>query len=687
MKHAKKLLCLLLVLSMALTLLTACKKDEEAEVKTTDITLSEYTLIRGAKCGTVLNTAANLFQKAVEEALGTEFASEKDSKVEANAESKEILLGLTNREESTKAQTDLGDKFAYSIRVTDNKITIMGATNELIVKGLNDLQDRLSQMEGGVLKVPTDYTVEKEYHELVTNGVSNYKMVYSVNDGGGENFGTVKYIKGLIDEYTKEEIPWNDDYLQEGDSHDLTKKAIVVGLTTYPHSQELTKDLGLFSWVMDSKDDLLYLCAYEKNAFIDMSGELADRLEGSILLSTAEAEYKTLRMCKVEKVGKDANQWDTAIPMFTGGDADVFRKIEDGYYRMRYDNSSKDAFNAYVTTLASEGFTLYDNNDIDGNLFNTYYKGDVMLHTYYLHNEKSVSLVITSASKAPKYSLTPYSDGEVTDANLQLMDMNYGPYIYESGKKVYSSYDHNNGMGFIFTMSDGSYVVVDGGHTNDAEGIYNYMKENNKRADGKILIRAWILTHPDSDHYGAPVQFAKKYSSEAKLEYFVAQHHYGTYESGGTKSTVDNINSAMEKFAGCRRLVPLAGQTMYFGEAEFTFLNTPELANERTLDNNEMSLIINVSFEGKKILMMADAVGAATIAANRLYSDAFQADFYQAAHHALDPCAIDSKARASAIIFCTHEVAATDRRSRYEGLLNAGAEMIIADHGYQTLIP
>ncbi len=703
MKHAKKLLCLLLVFTMAFTLLVACKKDEEpgtnpstGDIATTEINLAEYTMIRNIKGGSAVNIAAKAFADAAKADLGSDFALKRDNEIEASADAKEILIGLTNRDESTQSQNALGDKFAYSIRVVGNKITVTGATNELIIKALTFLQENyLTKMQDGKMQVPTDHTVELEYHELVKDGKSKYKVIYTEADGGTENFASVRTIKAALDAYVPDGVDFEEDFLSEEEEHDLTKKLILVGNTNHPHSKELAKDLGLFSWVMESKDNQVYLCAFEASALNAMGNEFSERIANGVLLSTADAQKKTVRICKIEKTAGNNEKWNTPVPLFTGGTADAFLQIEEGFYRMRYTKTDKAAFDAYVAKLASDGFQLYASNSMDNNVFNTYYKGDVMLHTYYLHNQKSVSLVMASASKAPKYDLSAYSDGtNVANANLVLMDMNYDK--NGDGTIDFKAGDHNNGMGFLYTMSDGSYVVVDGGHSDDAKDLYEYMVANNKREDGNILIRAWILTHPDGDHWGCLVNFANSYGPRDTerpsviLENFVAQYHYNSYQSGSIKGTVDNIKNAMRNFGNYTRVVPLLGQSMYFGEAKFTFLGTSELPTSLKFSTNEQSLIMNVEFEGKKVLMMGDAVGVMANSSNQIFDEAFRADFLQAAHHGLNPSKIDNKTKATAVIFCTDSngMIANNRRAGYQGLLSKpDVKELIAEGGYQIIVP
>ena len=62
-------------------------------------------------------------------------------------------------------------------------------------------------------------------------------------------------------------------------------------------------------------------------------------------------------------------------------------------------------------------------------------------------------------------------------------------------------------MGYVLQLSDGSFVIYDGGFTADAENILNTLSGLTP-AGTTPYIRAWILTHMHGDHYQAFVEFA-----------------------------------------------------------------------------------------------------------------------------------------------------------------------------------
>ena len=78
-------------------------------------------------------------------------------------------------------------------------------------------------------------------------------------------------------------------------------------------------------------------------------------------------------------------------------------------------------------------------------------------------------------------------------------------------------------MGYIVTLADGSFLVVDGGGNGSTETdhnhdhLYEMLTALNKRTDG-IHIRAWILTHEHWDHYDNFYDFVMKYKNEISID-------------------------------------------------------------------------------------------------------------------------------------------------------------------------
>ncbi|MBQ9086950.1 MAG: hypothetical protein IJY47_07160 [Clostridia bacterium] len=340
----------------------------------------------------------------------------------------------------------------------------------------------------------------------------------------------------------------------------------------------------------------------------------------------------------------DVPDYDTS----SGTVHDVIEFSAGGFFTRQVEGTSKTEFDAYVTKLTNAGFTLYQSRDnVNGNYFRTFYNSELMVHVYYTPNENTddynSNLVRIVASDTPQSAAFPKeakADATVTEASMTFMSINYAQQV--SGGE--------NGLGVVFTNPDGSYVIVDGGWKYDTNTLYKFLKDNNKRTDGRIVIRAWIITHPHEDHWGNIVQFSKSYASQVTLEYFVAQlsQQYCVGKDQQTYNGSKALREAAARFTGAKTVVPQTGQIMRFGELEVEFLYTLEsMLTKKTVagrhgaggrDANEQSMIFRAKFnEGQTVLITGDATNYESTRLETMYNTHLKSDFVTLPHHGIDP--------------------------------------------------
>ena len=324
-----------------------------------------------------------------------------------------------------------------------------------------------------------------------------------------------------------------------------------------------------------------------------------------------------------------------------------------GYYTRQIEGTTPDEFNKYVEKLGDAGYTLYQNrDDVNGNYFRTFYNGYMMVHLYYMpvgDAEGVVRIVVSDTGLEDAFKKEADGDARVTEGSMTLMAPDY--------EREYQGDGGVNGLGVIFTNPDGSYVIADGAWDSDAATLFNFLKDNNKRADGKIIIRAWIITHPHEDHWGNFVEFSKKFASEVELEYFVGQLNQQYCNANSQVYTGSaKIRAAAARFRygdGCvtKTIVPQTGQVMYFGALQVEFLYTFEtLLNPSTVasyssggDGNEQSLMFRAQFtdangakKGQSVVVTGDAQGAELPGMEAMYEDHLNSDFITLPHHGLN---------------------------------------------------
>ena len=303
-------------------------------------------------------------------------------------------------------------------------------------------------------------------------------------------------------------------------------------------------------------------------------------------------------------------------------------------FTVQVEGSSVTEMDAYVSKLKSAGYTLYQSRDnINGNYFRTLYNDTRMIHLYFMPADNTggdfkrdvVRIVTETTPLSEAFHATPYGDAKVTDGSVTFMTV--------------------EGVGLIFTNPDGSYVIADGGWGKSADQLYNYLKDNNKRKDGRIVIRAWVVSHPHEDHWGNFVQFAKSHASEVTLEYVVTQLHQQYCDRNaqvydGSKL----IRESVAKFSGAKMLTPHTGQVMYFGQLEAEFLFTMEtLLNQNSLtkylvgqiDGNEMSLVFRGRYGngGQTALFTGDVQVNACQHMDAMFETHLKSDIVTTPHH------------------------------------------------------
>jgi competence protein ComEC len=196
--------------------------------------------------------------------------------------------------------------------------------------------------------------------------------------------------------------------------------------------------------------------------------------------------------------------------------------------------------------------------------------------------------------------------------------------------------DSTNGMGYIIKLSDGSFIVYDGGFTADSETIMDALTRLNVTGV-KPHIRMWLLTHMHGDHAQAFLQFSADHAKDVLLDYLalnVADKYYDVdYSNYYTKGT---IASALIKFSGAKLLKLHAGTVLHFADAEIEILSTQEELYPGLLSldfGNDTSVVSRVTLGGQMILFPGDAQTFESDMLISMYGSYLKSDIVQISHH------------------------------------------------------
>ena len=442
------------------------------------------------------------------------------------------------------------------------------------------------------------------------------------------------------------------------------QQKVLIGLTDDPASKAALELIDEDEWIIAVIDGKLVVTGWYDNA-------TASAARALYALGSASADNISLPLPMVGKM----NYVDVELPAVPSGTFLGGMDSDFGAIVLRWNEVEADDFDAYCAILEAAGYTLRESNTMDGFKqtatleFATYVKGDDAILVQYL----PVSLIdqdyetLTEAEKKA-YDRSFSADGDAIRLILSSADLLTTTAAENTGwndrditpkmhnVNLYDKYSADNiGLCQIYTLADGSFIVVDGGDAIDAEQVYRTLKYMNERPDGEIVVAAWILTHAHEDHTGAIRALSNsEYADEITVEQVVLNHSALSYRwrtqydpygmSAGWSAEFANIRTVIGKFAqgeNFKLVMPHMGQIMHIRNAELEFLSVGDEDLFPVILNNDngQSLVFRVTFPEtteQTILVLGDSALDQTynvyfpLMCGELY-----ADILQVAHHGL----------------------------------------------------
>lgn len=305
-----------------------------------------------------------------------------------------------------------------------------------------------------------------------------------------------------------------------------------------------------------------------------------------------------------------------------------FDNIEAAY------SASGEEYEKYITDITANGYKLDFTNEICGNLFNRFKKGNTFLSASYSPSEGYIRVISGSLDKNNFVDILEAGGDEVSEVTLTQMTLDY----------ISGSF----GMCYIITLKDGSFVIFDGGHvrvingypkTYDYVRLYTLLKELNKRPDGKIVISAWFMTHEHADHFNVFYWFCKQYGSEVTLKAYCACPCSNAVAYNSVNPEYHTVNGqlteALEK-SGCKRIVTLqSGDEFTLDGIRFEILYTvDDLCPDRLRYFNDASFVCKMTYEGQSVMWLGDVCTSPSKLLRKRYSeDYLKSDIVNVAHH------------------------------------------------------
>lgn len=404
----------------------------------------------------------------------------------------------------------------------------------------------------------------------------------------------------------------NTDYLKSGEKYS-TAPEILVGLTNYSESKSIYEDItnGTYGIKFSGKKIVFYF------------SNLAEGLElvESFVSAIKSNKDKAFWIAKNFSVSKNLKFKLEEIPKYPTSTKSY--NCYDDTTMLIANSTNLNNFNAYCNTLTSNGFTEYSKRDnVNGNYFRTYTKGTMALTVYFSKRNNTVRIISGPLTDIPAKDTTAAKENNKTPSVTLLNQGTRSDGVTQQG----------SGLGMLFYLPNGKFIIYDGGYVAN-DGLYKKLKE--LAGSNEIIIAAWIVSHPHSDHQDAFDAFLKNHAKDIEIE--TVMYNYTTLsDQYGDSATIRNsVNKYLD---GKTTIVkPHTGQIYKYGSSSVEILYTIEdlmpIPSNQSDPINNSSMIVRVTVSGQSTILLGDALESAANILTATYGSYLKSDMVQLAHH------------------------------------------------------
>ena len=382
-------------------------------------------------------------------------------------------------------------------------------------------------------------------------------------------------------------------------------------------------------------------------------------------IKTASFHIRDIYLLKTSRQPAEAD-----IPKLEG--ATLYDGNFDSAVTYVLDNTTKAVLDTYREKLVAAGFELkeqrqteyqfskfdtanYKNDNTMYNDFYLYTNDQYMVYAYYTEGAKAIRVVVDNLDAYDAYMEAHDEETytKVTTPMFAILDIGGKDITLKSGANAGKTVSGvTNGMCLVFRLSDGRFIVVDGGFWNqtDTEGegvarLYDWLQKNDhlEGENNKIVIANWIITHHHSDHISVAYKFdMMKKAGTFNVEVQNYMYNFPSYEYGmsvyGTNLDYKNYNMYYPHLHYTMNtnntLVVHSGFTYQFADCSIEILFTHEdFYPEKITSYNNSNSVFKITLGGKTFLIAGDLEEPGQKRANKQTGTLLEADFLQMTHH------------------------------------------------------
>lgn len=317
-------------------------------------------------------------------------------------------------------------------------------------------------------------------------------------------------------------------------------------------------------------------------------------------------------------------------------------------------------YQQYLSEIAAQGFTLYAENSIDGNLFATYIKDGCLVQTAAVLSDRTFRVAVDT--KTALYTNRPEPCNRIVQPAL---------WQFETDHTLIDC-----GMCYVLQCADGSFFVIDSAHAysvRDNDRLHDFLIEHTPKGQ-KCVIAGWYFSHGHADHICKFTDFLKYNMADVTIERlyynFVSQSHPDAplWDAADRRFT-DSFLAEVAKYPEIPVVNLHIGQRFYVRDFAFTVLCTHEEVYPGSFEvYNNSSTVLLCEAAGSRIFFPGDASDLSDRVLLSYYNSVFACDIMQVSHHGhmgLSP-EFYRKANAPVVLFPTTQIKYDEEFEHYE---------------------
>ncbi|MBQ3075768.1 MAG: MBL fold metallo-hydrolase [Clostridia bacterium] len=306
---------------------------------------------------------------------------------------------------------------------------------------------------------------------------------------------------------------------------------------------------------------------------------------------------------------------------------DLLYQCADDSVLSTYKKRTQEDFENACAHFEKQGYTLYSALENSGVSAKTYTKGSALAHLYYHPVNKELNLVRSPTAA----DFLPPATPSGTEGNIPCTVTQLDQHPVEF-----------NGMGYVIQLTDGSFILYDGGYSESADELLDTLQSLSPNQ--KPLIRAWVMTHLHGDHTGVFKRLAARTNATElfTLEYVICSPVLESnpgIAAEEREGRIKSLQKAVAKFPETRLIYAHTGMNFTFCNLKMEILYAPEslYKNLRAPEAfNNTSILSRLKDETGSMLFTGDidTLGAGLSA--RLYGSDLASDMVQMSHHGMN---------------------------------------------------